>query len=95
MAPRRDWHWSDVKAALEKRGTNLRRLSVEHDYDLSAAAQVKTRNLPFLQSIIAKAIGVRAQDIWPSRYDANGDPVTWKKSSTARTPGHVQSGEAA
>lgn len=95
MAPRKDWHWADIKAALEKAGTNLTRLSERHDYDPSAARQVKHQNWPHLQTLIAKAIGVRPQDIWPSRYDERGQPIYRRHPSTARTPGHVQSGEAA
>lgn len=95
MATRRDWLWPDIKAALEKAGTDLRRLSVSNGYTRAAAAQVKTRPWPNLQALIAQAISKRPQDIWPSRYDAHGNPIRRRHPNTVRTRGNVETGEAA
>lgn len=62
----RDWHPADVKAALEKRGHNLRALSAKWGYSHIE----RTLRQPWLaaEAIIAEAIGVPPEVIWPSRY---------------------------
>jgi Ner family transcriptional regulator len=63
-----DWHPSDIKSALEKKGTNLSQLS--------RACGLKSRTLgnalriPYIKAevIIADCIGVEPEIIWPSRY---------------------------
>lgn len=92
---RRDWHWADVKAALEKAGTNLTRVSEAADYTPDAASKVQYKSWPHLQTLIARAIGKRPQDIWPSRYDDRGNPIRRRHPTTGRTRGHVESERAA
>jgi len=73
---RTDWHPADVLAALKKRGHSLAGLSVANGYHPTAAGKALKRPWPALEAIIAAAIGVTAQAIWPSRYDAAGQPIT-------------------
>lgn len=61
-----DWHAADVKAALEKRGVSLRRLAAEYGY--SHIQRVLSSPWWAAEQIVAKAIGVPAEQIWPSRY---------------------------
>lgn len=63
-----DWHWADVKAALEKRGLTLGRLADAHGYSEGGFSMVKRRPWPAAERIIADAIGVDVSEIWPSRY---------------------------
>jgi Ner family transcriptional regulator len=63
-----DWHRADIKAALEKAGWTLRRLSQAHGYSVFAAAQALHRPWPRMERLIARAIGVSPATIWPSRY---------------------------
>jgi len=63
-----DWHWADVKAALEKRGYTLVSLAEMHDYAPSSLTVVKGKSWPAAEKIIADAIGVDVSEIWPSRY---------------------------
>ncbi len=63
-----DWHWADVKAALEKRGHTLIGLAEMHGYAPTSLAVVKGKSWPDAEKIIADAIGVDASEIWPSRY---------------------------
>lgn len=61
-----DWHPADVKAALEKEGYSLRQLAKKHGY----AHFAKVLYEPWLaaEAIVADAVGVPAELIWPSRY---------------------------
>jgi len=61
-----DWHPADVKAALEKRGISLRGLAKQYGY--SHIQRVLVSQWWAAEQIVAKAIGVQAQEIWPSRY---------------------------
>ena len=67
-----DWHRADVVAALKKKGTSVRRLSIENGlspHTLQSALQFK---YPKGERIIAAAIGVKPEVIWPSRYLKKG-----------------------
>jgi Ner family transcriptional regulator len=63
-----DWHPADVLAALKKRGHSLSGLSVAHGYHVTAAGKALKRSWPALETVIAAAIGIPPQEIWPSRY---------------------------
>lgn len=67
--PQGDWHPADIKAALEKAGWSLRRLSLHHGY--ASGTTLKNalhERWPKAQRLIAEAIGVAPETIWPSRY---------------------------
>jgi len=67
--PSQDWHPADIKAALEKAGWSLSRLSLHHGY--ATRTTLKTalhRSWPKGERLIAEAIGVEPTVIWPSRY---------------------------
>ncbi|ETS31933.1 DNA-binding protein [Photorhabdus temperata] len=64
-----DWHRADIRAALEKRGTNLRALSVRAGLAKDTLRNALTRPWPKGERIIAQAIGVDPSVIWPSRYN--------------------------
>lgn len=61
-----DWHAADIKAALEKRGVSLRKLAAEYGY--SHIQRVLSSPWWAAEQIVAKALGVPAEQIWPSRY---------------------------
>lgn len=69
-----DWHPADIKAALEKKGWSLRRLSAHHGYQAGCIRVAIRLPWPRAEAFIAAAIGVAPQRIWPSRYHANGAP---------------------
>ncbi len=69
-----DWHRADIKAALEKRGLSLARLSRLNGYARSSAPTALHVPWPKMERLIAGAIGVAPQDIWPSRYRPDGTP---------------------
>lgn len=63
-----DWHPADVVAALRKAGWSLRKLSQHHGYVPTALAHALQRPWPKAQRLIAEALGVQPETIWPSRY---------------------------
>src|SRR3954453_11875724 len=69
-----DWHPADVLAALKKRGHSLARLSVTNGYHPTAAGKALKQPWPAIEQVLAAAIGVTPQEIWPSRYDRQGNP---------------------
>jgi Ner family transcriptional regulator len=69
-----DWHPADVLAALKKRGHSLAGLSAANGYHPTAAGKALKRSWPALEALIAAAIEVPPQEIWPSRYDSGGSP---------------------
>ena len=61
-----DWHPAQVKAALEMSGTNLSKLAKEHGY--AHINEVLNRPWVAAERIVARALGVSPEAIWPSRY---------------------------
>jgi len=70
-----DWHPADVLAALKKRGQSLAGLSTAHGYHPTAAGKALKRPWPAMEAIIATALGLTPAHIWPTRYDASGQPI--------------------
>lgn len=68
---RTDMHPADVKAALEKKGVSLRQLAKSHGY--SHFQRVLTTHWWAAEQIVASALGRKAEDIWPSRYESSRD----------------------
>lgn len=66
-----DWHPADVKAALEKSGKSLRQLAQAYGYTHIA----RVLKAPWLaaERIVAEALGVPPESIWPSRYQTPRD----------------------
>ncbi len=69
-----DWHPADVLAALKKRGYSLAGLSVANGYHPTAAGKALKQSWPAMERLVAAAIGVPPQAIWPSRYTSEGNP---------------------
>lgn len=68
----KDWHSADVVCALRKAGWSLARLSAHHGYaSRSTLVHALHRKWPKGERLIADALGVTPQSIWPSRYPSN------------------------
>lgn len=64
-----DWHPADIVAALRKAGWSVRKLSAHHGYaGPSALSNAIQKPWPKGERLIADAIGVSPEQIWPSRY---------------------------
>ncbi|MEO3740742.1 helix-turn-helix transcriptional regulator [Kosakonia sp. WA-90] len=67
-----NWHKADVVAALHKKGTSLAALSRAMGLSSSTLANALERPWPKGEAIIAEAIGVTPDVIWPERYYKDG-----------------------
>ncbi|HCB9995077.1 TPA: helix-turn-helix domain-containing protein [Salmonella enterica subsp. enterica serovar Paratyphi B] len=63
-----DWHPADIIAGLRKRGTSLAAVSRNAGLAFSTLANALTRHWPKGERLIAEALDVAPEDIWPSRY---------------------------
>lgn len=70
-----DWHHADVIAELKKRGHNLAGLAIANGYHPTSAGKALKKSWPAMEHIIAAAIGVAPEAIWPTRYSAGDRPV--------------------
>jgi Ner family transcriptional regulator len=75
-----DWHPADVLAGLKKRGHSLAGLSVANGYHPTAAGKALKQPWPAMERILATALEVTPQEIWPSRYDDRGRPLPRAKT---------------
>lgn len=73
-AQKTDWHPADVVAALRKAGWSLRKLSAANGYAPTSAKEALHRPWPKVERLIAEAIGVEPETIWPARYDPQTRP---------------------
>lgn len=63
-----DWHPADIIAGLRKKGTTLAAVSRKAGLSSSTLANALTRRWPKGERLIAEALGVTPEQIWPSRY---------------------------
>ncbi|HDZ9088317.1 TPA: helix-turn-helix domain-containing protein [Klebsiella pneumoniae] len=63
-----DWHPADIIAALKKRGTSLTAVFRNAGLASSALTNALNRRWPKGERLIAEALGIAPEQIWPSRY---------------------------
>ena len=63
-----DWHPADIIAGLKKRGTSLSALSRQAGLASSTLANALTRRWPKGERLVAEALDVAPENIWPSCY---------------------------
>lgn len=63
-----DWHSADIIAALKKQGLTLSGLSRQAGLSASTLSNALVRPWTKGEQIIANAIGMKPEHIWPSRY---------------------------
>ncbi|MGH6887950.1 MAG: helix-turn-helix domain-containing protein [Rhizomicrobium sp.] len=68
MGHSRDWNWADVKAAVEKRGESIASIARANGLSRATLCMAKTRWSPRAQLLIARALRLRPEQIWPRRY---------------------------
>jgi Ner family transcriptional regulator len=72
-----DWHRADIVAALRKAGWSLRKLSAHHGYaSANTLAKALDRPWPKGERLIAEAIGIDPEKVWPSRYQKDNTRPT-------------------
>lgn len=67
-----DWHPADVVAAIRKRGTTLRQLSLSSGLAAGTLREALRRPYFAAEQIIASFLACEAAEIWPSRYPCAG-----------------------
>lgn len=70
----KDWHRAQIICALRLIGNSVQRLSRLNGYHPHALNLTLGRPWPKGERIIAEALGVAPQTIWPSRYNTDGTP---------------------
>lgn len=71
-----NWHPADIIAALKKRGTSLAALSRESGLSSSTLANALSRPRPKGEYLIAQALNIAPETIWPDRYrDQKGNKI--------------------
>lgn len=63
-----DWHPADIITALKKKGTTLANLSRQSGLSSSTLSNALARPWTKGEFIIAQALDVEPNEIWPSRY---------------------------
>ncbi|MDO1509978.1 MULTISPECIES: helix-turn-helix transcriptional regulator [unclassified Neisseria] len=63
-----DWHRADVIAAVKKRGKTVRQLSIESGLSPNTLKSALQFKYPKGERIIADFLGLKPEQIWPSRY---------------------------
>ena len=63
-----DWHPADIIAGLRKKGTSLAEVSRRAGLASSTLANALIRHWPKGERLIAEALGIAPEQIWPSRY---------------------------
>lgn len=69
-----DWHQADITAALHKAGWTISALGLANGMSRSTLANAYSKSYPKAERIIAEAIGVPVQNVWPSRWNEDGTP---------------------
>ena len=88
-----DWPSHYIVYRLRERGQSLRRLARLNGYSPTGGALAIVRSWPNMERIIAAAIGVTPQEIWPSRYDADGvNKYSHEARAKQRTQQHSTAG---
>lgn len=68
-----DWHPADIIAGIKKNGTSLAALSRKAGLASSTLANTLRRHWPKGEKLIAEALDVQPEQIWPSRYSKSRD----------------------
>ena len=92
-----DWHPAYLVYQLRLRGLSLRKLARLRGYAPGSATRAIQSPWPKMERIIADALGITPQEIWPSRYHADGTPkkgrgICKPKNSTPDNGGNIEIG---
>lgn len=71
-----DWHPADIIAGMRKKGTSMAALSRKAGLSSSTLANAISRPWPRGEKLIADALEISPEIIWPSRYfDGEGHRI--------------------
>jgi Ner family transcriptional regulator len=64
-----------IRYQLALRGTNLQKLAEKRELSRNAVRAALVRHYPLAERIIAAALDMKPEQIWPDRYDEFGLPL--------------------
>jgi len=82
----KDWHPADVIAAVRKKGSSIRQLSIAAGLHPGSLRVALARHYPRAQAVLAAFLEQPPQTIWPSRYDADGSHKRGLRGSAHQHP---------
>jgi Ner family transcriptional regulator len=80
------WHPADIVAAVRKRGSNLRRLSIANGKAESTLRTALLKPRTPSNRIIAAFIGVPMHELWPRWFDKAGRLIARSDPAKPATP---------
>lgn len=66
---------NEIKELIRAKGVTLCQLSEMAGFSKTAVSVALKVRSPYVQQAVAEFLGMRPQEIWPTRYDANGSPI--------------------
>lgn len=69
-----DWTRHDVLYAVRRTGTSLQQLSLEKGYSRGTLGNALHTPAPKYERLIAEHLGLPVEQVWPTRYHADGTP---------------------
>ncbi|MDT3671811.1 MAG: helix-turn-helix domain-containing protein [Aromatoleum sp.] len=83
--PAKDWDRYQVTAALKRAGISFAGLARAHNLHHTSVRTALYQSSPRCEALIAAALGVRPESIWPSRYTADAVAANpWRRHALAR-----------
>lgn len=77
------WHREDIKAAIRKKGSTLRAISLDAGLCRDAATVALKKPFPSAQRAVSDFLGVPLNTLWPQWYDIEGQRIETKSISKA------------
>lgn len=81
--PTQGWHSEDIKAAVRKKGSTLRAISIDAKLCLDAGTIALKKPFPSAQRAIANFLGLPIHDLWPHWYDQHGQRIDARSTRKA------------
>ena len=76
-----DMHPEDIKAEIRKRGYSLTELAeINGLAKQSISEAIRMRSSARAEKVIAELLEMKAREIWPSRYRADGKRIMLRRS---------------
>ena len=93
-------HPADIKAAIQKKGSNLTEIALKAGLSESACRMALLYQfVPAGERAIATYLGKPLHEIWPNRYDRNDNRIIGRNhivdTTKSKSEGHRQKGAVA
>ncbi|MCC4116389.1 helix-turn-helix domain-containing protein [Aromatoleum toluclasticum] len=83
--PAKDWDRYQVTAALKRAGITFAGLARAHNLHHTTVRTALYQSSPRCEALIAAALGMQPESIWPSRYTAEAVAANpWRRHALAR-----------